>query len=122
MAYENAIYITYQLSAAATSAAGTLLSVKGPAGKTGRLHAMGAVTTTAVTVATANITVGVTGTLDKFGSLALPVATVGSGYNAPTVVDTDTVSVDADSEVLLISTDGGSTAGAADIAVTMAWY
>ena len=126
--YDAPIHSTYTLKAATVSAAATLLSVVGPAGKQGHLVGMSAVVTTSTTVAATALSVGITGTLGKYGSLSVPIATAGpaAAYNAMTSLTTgatngSAVLIAADTAILL-SSDGGSTAGAADITVTIAWF
>ena len=121
MSINNPVVSTYTLKAASlVGGAATLLKVIGPKGLNGVLIGMSAVTTTAVTVAATDVLVGITGTTAKYGTLAVPVATIGSGYNAPTIAAVDSNVIPADS-IVLIGTGGAATAGAADITVTIAW-
>jgi len=123
MAYHNPVYTTHTLSAQSIVTAGTLLSVVGPKGKQGRLVGIGAVVTTSTTGAATELRVGSATTADKYGTLSVPVATAGAdaAYNDATINDVDSNLMPADTAVL-IATDGGCTAGAADISVTIAWF
>ena len=121
MAYHDPIHATYTLPAATISGAATLLTVVGPAGKVGRLEGISAAITTDTTVAATELRVGDAGDADQYGTLSVPVATAGNVYNAATISATDDNVMPADTAVVIAS-DGGSTAGAADIAVYIAWY
>lgn len=120
--YDQPLRQTYTLLASAVATSGTKLTVMGPAGRKGRLAAMGAVVTTATTATVSIISVGITGTLGKFGSLTIPVgAAVVTTANAMVDLTTDANLIPADTPVL-ISSNGGSTAGAADLTVTIDWF
>ena len=122
IAYDNPLRMTYTLPASAVDTIGTKLSVMGPAGKSGRLAAMGAVVTTATTTTVSIISVGITGTLGKFGSLTIPVgAAVVTTANAIVDLTTDANLIPADTPILITS-DGGSAAGDADVTVTIDWF
>tara|TARA_R110000765_G_scaffold195825_7_gene301305 strand:+ start:6975 stop:7340 length:366 start_codon:yes stop_codon:yes gene_type:complete len=121
MAYHDPIYTTHTLKAQSIATAATMLSVVGPRGKVGRLESVSAVVTTGTTDAATELRVGTAADADKFGTLSVPVATAGNGYNNATIANIDTNPMPAN-DVVLIATDGGCTAGAADISVTIAWY
>lgn len=123
MAYHDPVYATYTLTAETIDTAATLHSIIGPAGHTGVLIGIGAVVTTSTTAAATELRVGTTGDADKFGTLSVPVATAGpaAAYNDATISSVDDNLLPADTAVL-IATDGGCTAGAADITVTVAWF
>ena len=122
MSYSNPLTCTYVLKAVVlTGGATTLFQFKGPAGKKGALVDVSAVSTTAVTVAATNVTVGSVGTTNKYGTLALPVAAIGSAYNGATVAAVDSNVMPANTTVV-IATSGAATAGAADVAVTINWF
>jgi len=105
------------------STAATLVSVVGPAGKVGRLEGIGAVVTTSTTSAATELRVGSASDADAYGTLSVPIATAGAAaaYNSATISDIDANLMPADTAVLIAS-DGGSTAGAADVVVTIAWF
>lgn len=121
MAYHDPIYTTHTLKAQDIATAATLFHIVGPKGKVGRLESIAAAVTAATTVAATELRVGTAADADKFGTLSVPVATAGNGYNNATIANIDTNPMPAN-DVVLIATDGGCTAGAADISVTIAWY
>ena len=121
MSYDNPIYQTYTLDSATLSAAADLLEVIGPKGKQGRLVAIGAVVTTDTTVAASLVLVGIAADKDKYGTLSVPIIAAGNGYNAMTDLTSDTILIAKDTP-LIIGSDGGCTAGAATITVTVAWF
>ncbi|MGR9117429.1 MAG: hypothetical protein ACU85E_16900 [Gammaproteobacteria bacterium] len=115
--YDNPQTICYRFPAAAIASAATMGIFTGPSGKKGRVTDLAYVVTTGVTVAAAAITVGITGDTDKFFTQSVPVASANAVGNGGTYV----AEVDADTAVLVTS-DGGCTAGAADLLVTVDWY
>ncbi len=121
MAYHDPVHATYTLPAASLASAATLLSVTGPAGKKGRLVGITGVVTTGVTDAAAAVTVGTDADADAYGSLSVPVGAAGTSANDATVQPADANLIPADS-VVEIAADGAATAGAADIAVHIAWF
>lgn len=121
MSYDTADYRSYTLKAATLSTAATLLTVIGPKGKAGRLHDISAVVTTETTDAATELRVGDAGDADQYGILSVAAAAVGAASNEPTIYDTDTNQLPADTAVI-IATDGGCTAGAADVVVVIAWF
>lgn len=123
MAYNQPTTSTYTLRAATISSAATLLTVIGPRGLKGRLVGIGAVVTTSTTDAATLLTVGTAADGDKFGTLSVPVATAGAAaaYNNPTITAIDSNLMAADTAVV-IATNGGCTAGAADVTVTIDWF
>ncbi len=121
--YNQPTTSTYTLRAATISTAATLQSVIGPRGMQGRLVGIGAVVTTNTTNAATLITVGTAADGDKFGTLSVPIATAGpaAAHNNPTLTPVDANLLAADTAVI-IATNGGCTAGAADISVTIDWF
>lgn len=124
--YDNPVTSTYTALAVDIASGGTLLSVQGPLGKQGRLVGIGAVVTTDTTVASTLVRIGDGSDTDKFGLLSVPVASAGAGFNNATI-STNTLTQNASTliaanEKVVISSNGGSTAGAADITVTIAWF
>jgi hypothetical protein len=128
MSYSNGIMMTYKFAAfAGLSAAGqSSEKIAGPAGATGRLVSMVAVVTTGVTVAagTATLRNNVT-TTELYGSLTVPVLAAELSAADLVINDleaggTDTARIPADAQ-LELDGDGGATAGAADIYVTILW-
>lgn len=121
MAYYNPIYTTYTLPAATLSSAATLYTFAGPSGKTGVLVDISASVTTETTTAATAVSVGTSSDTDAYGVLSVPAAAAGNTYNGATISTGDDNLITADSEVV-IATDGGCDAGAADLAVTLAWF
>lgn len=128
MSYSNGIPMTYKFAAfAGLSAAGqSSEKIAGPAGATGRLVSMVAVVTTGVTVAAGKATLrnNVT-TTELYGSLTVPVLAAELSAADLVINDleaggTDTARIPADAQ-LELDGDGGATAGAADIYVTILW-
>ena len=125
--YSNGIQTTHVLSltTSGTTPAGNIV---GPAGRTGRITGMTARTTTGFTVADASVVARTKGGAgNTYASLALPftgsaVDDVTSGFVIDDVSDSPTHvgRIPADEIVELVS-DGGHTAGAAEITVTIEW-
>lgn len=121
MAYHDPVYATYTIPTADLTSEATLLSVVGPAGKQGRLVGITGVVTTGVTVAASTVTVGTAGDGGAYGTLTVPVSSAGEVANDPAVTAVDDNLMPADTAVV-IATGGEATAGAADLAVHIAWY
>ena len=121
--YNNPVYMTTFVKDATISTAGTLATIVGPQGKTGRIEAISAVVTTSTTVAASVISVGTAADGDKFGTLSIPIAAAGAAaaFNNATINKIDDNLMDPDTAIVIAS-DGGSTAGAADISVVTAWF
>ena len=121
--YNEPKTVGYTLKAATISSAANLLTVIGPKGHRGVLVSIGAVVTTSTTTAASELRVGSAADADKYGTLSVPVASAGAAaaYNDATINDVDENIIPAD-EAVVISTDGGSDAGAADIAVVIDWF
>lgn len=120
-AYDNPIQVSYRFAAVTVSAAGVLGRMAGPAGRAGRVLNISAVVTTDVTVAPALITVDTNAGLTDPASLTLPVAAA-NAVAGSLQADTEGASeLPADTAIELQS-DGGATAGAADITVTIGWF
>lgn len=121
MNYDQPIYQTITLAAAAVDTDATLMQIVGPAGKTGRLESISSVVLNAVTVAASLIEIGDGTTVTKYGSLSIPISSANAVANAATISTSDSNLIAADSRVV-ISADGGATAGDADVTVTFAWF
>lgn len=121
MSYSNPVTSTYRFPAATLSSAATLGRIIGPSGKSGRLRDMSVVITTATTVASTALTIGTEADTDAYGSLTIPVTSVNLGVSGVTDASATTEVLPADT-IIAIATDGGCTAGAADILVTIDWY
>jgi hypothetical protein len=121
MAYDNPITISYQAQAATISAAATLLRGVGPAGKKGRLVDIGFVTTTGTTDAATELRVGTVADPDAYGILSIPIQAAAAVTNGVTSYMTSANLIPANSYFALAS-DGGCTAGAGTIILTIDWF
>lgn len=121
--YDKGIVETYRFAAATLSAAATVGRFIGPAGKRGRVVNVSHVVTTDVTVAAAAVTVGESGAASPI-SHTVPVSVAGAAVAIPRATvraQAATYELPADT-VVLVASDGGPTAGAADLIVTVNWY
>jgi len=121
MSYDLPLVQTYTLPNSAIDTATVKLRVIGPAGLRGRLESIGAVITADTTDAASVVQVGTAATADAFGTLSVPVASAGASTNAAVILTDDDNFMAADT-VVEIASDGGSTAGDADLTVTIAWF
>lgn len=119
MSYSNPDVANYRFPAATLTSAAVVGRILGPAGKSGRLVGISTIVTTGVTVAAASVELGVAADTDKYGSASVPVSSANAGVNTVTAGTEHVIPADT---VLDVYTDGGATAGAADINVTIAWY
>ena len=119
--YDQPLRLTYMLLAADVSSAADLLKIAGPKGREGRVQSISSVVTTGITVAATDIDVGDGTTGDKYATLALPISSVDAIANDPTILTGDAVQIPADS-LVVISTDGAATAGAANVIVVIDWF
>lgn len=127
--YDNALQTQHDVAASTLSTAGTKLTAGGPAQRDGRILDVTIDITTALTVADSSIDIGESGG-DVDAQLAAWVLTqVGSGIGdrlAPSRDDT-TVALDQGVDInqdvdTILASDGGSTAGAGDIRMLVAWW
>ena len=127
--YDNALQTQHDAAAADIAGGGTLLTFGGPAGRYGRILDVTIDITTALTVADSVIDIGESGG-DVDAQLAdWTLAFTGSAIGdrlAPTRDDT-TVSLDEGVDInpdvdTILASDGGSTAGAGDVRVLVAWW
>jgi len=121
MSYSNPHTCTYRFPAATLSSAATVGRLIGPSGKSGRLVDMAVVTTTATTDAATALSIGTEADTDAYGVLTIPVTAINLGVNGVSTAAATTATLPADT-VVAIATDGGCTAGAGDILVTIDWY
>jgi len=117
--YDDPLKISYILPASAIDTAGVKLGMVGPAGMQGRVESMEALVTADVTVAAAIVSIGSAADADAYASLTVAVGVADTFANAP--VDGVTALLPADT-LFEISSDGGATAGDANIVVTIAWF
>lgn len=118
--YDDPLRVSYQLNAASLATAAELATYVGPAGKQGRVESISALVTTAVTVAPSVVTVNDLANTVVGGSLSVPIGAVDTFANAITG-NTDATLLPADSP-FTIDTNGGATAGAANLVVVVAWF
>ena len=123
MSYDNPMSQSVSVTAATISAAAALFTFSGPVGKRGRVVALGASITTTTTTAATELRVGTTADPDDFATLSVPVGVAGLSYQAAaaTLFNDDDNLIPADAE-LIIATDGGADAGAADIHLMVEWF
>lgn len=127
--YDNALQTQHDAAAASISGGGTLLTLGGPAARYGRVLDVTIDVTTALTVADSEIDIGESGGDVDAQLAAWILAFTGSGIGdrlAPSRDDTtvsldEGIDIDPDVDTILAS-DGGSTAGAGDIRVLVAWW
>jgi hypothetical protein len=119
MAYSNPVTAIYRFPAAALSTAGIVGRIVGPMGKKGVVASIGSVVTTSVTVAAANLSITDLSGDVVYATASVPVSSANAVRNTFASVQNHEVEQDA---VVLVSTDGGSTAGAADLLVGIDWY
>lgn len=125
MSYDNALTMTYKFPAAAVDTAGIMGRFTTPDGLQGRIRSIDYVMVAATTAAVTNIIVGISGDTDKFASSVIPVTAINLGASDLTLTEDATsgeaVMITADADVIITS-DGGCTAGDADIYVVVDWF
>lgn len=121
MSYANGLQLSYRFPAAAVAGGGILDRIPTPApGLRGRITSVAMIVTTQATGADSVISVGRSGAAAAYGTITQDTASaVGSQINNFVRGADDSVDEDTPIE---ISSDGGSTAGAADIVVSVEWY
>lgn len=130
--YDNALRETYRFPAATLSAAAVVGRFIGPAGKRGRIVNVSHIVTTGVTVAAAAVTVGVNGATSPV-SHTVPISSANAGAAIPAAslkgqvegsdgLATGEIAELAADTVVEVASDGGPTAGAADLVVTVDWF
>lgn len=117
--YDNGLRQTYRVAAATLSAAANLLSLAGPAGKTGRIESAVALVTTGVTVADCTVQFGTDADADAYGTLNVPIAAADEIHS--TLVNGVTENIPADT-LVRVDAGGEATAGAADLIITVVWF
>ncbi len=124
--YDNAIQTQIDDAATDYSAAATLFSFTGPAARYGRILDFTLNVTTAFTVADTEVDIGENGgdadaQLDG-GIIAFTGSAIGDNINVGTKQQyADGVDINPDATTDVVS-DGGSTAGAGDTRVLVAWW
>lgn len=118
--YDHPIQMTYRFPAADVASAGVVGRIAGPGGARGRVLAITHVVTTGVTVAASTVSVGPNGAAAPARS-TVAVATANSIGSATKAQLAAAADLPADT-VIEVASDGGATAGAADIVVTVGWF
>lgn len=119
--YDEPLVLNYNIEAATLSSAAELMRIIGPAGMQGRVVALGAVVTTAITVAAADITVGTVSDGDAYATMDVAVGAADTSENDFTNLTDDDNLIAADAPVIL-AVGGAPDAGAASISLTIAWF
>lgn len=121
--YDQPIQVTYKFPAAVLSAAAVIGEIAGPAGRSARALSIAAVVTTTLTGSTdAVVTVDSVGGVTTPPSLTIPGDTADGGIAGSTQGNTEGASELPGDELLQVSSDGGPSAGAADLYVTLGWF
>ena len=123
--YDNALRETYSFLAAAVDAAAIFGRFIGPAGKTGRVVNITAVVTVTTTDAAAEIAVDTVAGLTTTPILDVPVTVANLGVSAIPGNVTDGLALASDlpaDTICTVESDGGATAGDANIIVTVDWF
>lgn len=116
--YDNPLRMTYMLANSAIDAASTKLKIVGPVGMVGRVAAMTAVITADTTDSATLVRLGDDASGAQYGTLTVPIAAAGIGANAPVLPEIEI----AANAVIHLNSNGGATAGDADLAVAIDWY
>jgi hypothetical protein len=119
--YDHPIEVSYRFPAAAVATAAVLGRVIGPAGASGRVLSLTHIVTTDVTVAPSVITVDTGVGVTTPVTMTIPVSAANSGGSASDAAIKAGSELPADT-VVEVSSDGGATAGAADISLTIGWF
>ncbi len=121
MAYDNPTSVTYTLEGVTISTAGVKLHLVGPVGKQGRVVDIGFVTTTATTGAATELRVGTVADPDLYAKLSVPIQAVNTVTTDATLY-TSSHNLMPASTYFEVASDGGSTAGAGTIILTINWF
>lgn len=123
MSFSNPIEVTYTAAAnASLSTAAVAKRIIGPKGKRGRIRSAAVITTTATTVAASAVQVGPAGgTATECLDMVVPVTAINLGVSATQAEISAGADLAADT-VYEISGDGGASAGAGDITITVGWF
>jgi hypothetical protein len=124
--YDNAIQTQHEAAAADFSVAATVFSFVGPTGRYGRILDFTLNVTTAFTVADTSVDIGENGgDVDAqlaAGIIAFTGSAIGDNISVGTAQQyADGMDINPDATTDVVS-DGGSTAGAGDARVLVAWW
>ena len=118
MSYSNPISATYRFPAASTTAAAVVGRIAGPKGKTGRLVGAAYVITTGTTVTAPVVHIGSASDADAYGILTMAIGSANDVGNTLTMGAEPIVAADT---VVNVSVATTSTAGAADLLISIDW-
>jgi hypothetical protein len=121
MAYDNPTSVTYTIENVTISTSGVKLHLVGPAGKQGRIVDMGFVTTTATTAAATELRVGTVADPDAYAILSVPIQ-IANTVSTDATLYTSSHNLMPASTYFELTSDGGSTAGAGTIILTVDWF
>lgn len=119
--YDQPIQISYRFAALTLSAAATIGRLSGPSGRAGRVLAITGVITTTTTTNPTVLTVDTVAGLTNPATVTVPVAAANSVFGSTQANTEGADQLPADTEIILV-TDGGAAAGAADVTVTVGWF
>lgn len=120
--YDKPLRETYRFAAATLTAAAVVGRFIGPAGKVGRIVNVSDLVTTGVTVAAAVVTVGPNGAASPV-SHTVPIAAANLGHAISRTAATLLAQTELPADTVVeVASDGGPTAGAADLIVVVEWY
>lgn len=119
MSYDQGIHATYRFPAAAVDTDAAIGTIVGPAGKKGRLLDVASIVTVEVTVASSAINVGNADNDARYGVHTQPIGAAGVTTNGITRGSSEYIPADTD---VVVSSDGGATAGDSDIVVHIVWF
>lgn len=131
MSYSDPVIVTHVVKAATVSGAAIIARFPTPVAENGislvgRIVSFGAVATTATTVAVTALSLGDGTDANAYGVITVPITTINTRA-ALTFVDgpaTDSTNglKEVASGLIVVTSDGGSTAGAIDLEITVAYY
>jgi len=119
--YDSALEVSYRFPAVAVDTAAVGGRFIGPAGKVGRVKSITSINTTETTAAASVVTVDTNAGITTPATLTIPAQVAALGASATKAVIEASTELPADT-VVEVSSDGGSTAGDADVVVVVAWY
>lgn len=119
--YSQPLVLSYTTRAAALDTSGEIINVAGPAGYVGRLIDVAVNVTVEVTGSDTTLQVGSADDADAYGTLAVPATAADGVVNGATVLTDDDNLIPADGEVV-VTCDGGATAGDGTVTLVIAWF
>lgn len=120
--YDNPIQVSYRFAAVTMAGGAAVLGrLQGPIGKAGRVASLTYLVTTGVTVAANTITIDTNAGITTPVTLSVPVASANAGGSATKAVLAAQTELPADT-VVEVQSAGASTAGAADLNLSIDWF